>query len=333
MSAIGPAFLHRPIPGLAVLSSAHVWDWFVSGLAIAAPSRLRDAGWRAVYQFVPADADARGAVPQRIERSWLGTLRFAPEAVNAPAVPLAIELPARDVYETRVNLPIAARDALREAISHRLDVMSPLPASEVAFAVGPVEPSPPDRLDVAVALVRKAAITRLLDSSDGGRIGMIGAAPQASAAFDYVFYRRPRTGAARQRALLKSISIIVGVGLLILGSDIQLDRRLAAASAHEAALLNTLRAEKVTAGFLADMPQAATENMKAISIMVELNRMSSALPDGVWLEEVSMTKVGISANGYARRNAAWPQGGAPTLSPSDRPDIDRFALRLAAEAP
>lgn len=335
MVRIGPAFLHRPLPGLASLSLARVWEWFVEGLAIAAPKPLREAGWRPAFRLIRRNPPADDAPPLMIERSLLGEARLAPQRVESEAaLPLAIDLAANNVFETRVDLPVAARGALREAIAHRLESLSPLPASDVTFAIGRVAPSRADRLDVQVAIIRKRTIGELLQSPEGPRIGLVGAGADERGSFRYVFHKSARAGANGGRALFRALAITVAVSICIVGASAQLDRRIEAITAHEAALIAALREEKDLARFLTEPPAPPPPMRSFDKIAEDLARLSTDLPDGVWLEEISITPEGAAARGYARQGLQWPNGIAATTTPSDRPGIDGVAFRrVEGDAP
>lgn len=331
MPLIVPAFLHRPLPGLAPLFSTQASEWLIEGLAIIAPRRLREAGWRPVYLLVRTNPLADDAVPLAIERSLLGETRLSPRNGDRRTPLLAVELAPSEIFETRVDLPSDARGALREAIAHRIDTLSPLPASDVEFAVGRAAPSRAGRLNVPIAIVRKKTIEETLQSPDGEKIGLIGAGADERGVFRYLFYRRSQAPEDRRSALARLLAIAVALSICVFGAGAQLDRQIASLTAHEAALIGALRAEKDEARFLAEPLPAAPPGRSIEGIAADLVRLSAELSDGVWLEEISIGVDGLSASGYAREGVNWPNGIKATLSPSDRPGVERLALRLAEE--
>ncbi|MFZ5616888.1 MAG: hypothetical protein ACOZAA_06165 [Pseudomonadota bacterium] len=325
MPPLGPAFLHRPLPGLSALSGRRAWDWFVEGLAIGAPARIREMGWRPVFRLASASSDSEER--RSIERSWLGATRLA-VARGADASLRAVELPSREVFETRVDLPAAAEASLPEAVSHRIDALSPLPVYEVVFALGRAERKG-DRLDVPIAIARKATIDRLKESPDGAGIGVIGAQIDETGRFRFTFYEDGERGVTARKALFRLAAVILGVLLLLFGVGLHLDRRLAAIEAHERALVATLRAEKDQARFLAQPPAPLTR-ITAAMIEKRLAALDAALPEGVWIEEISLSGDGAVAAGFARAKTLWTKGAAPALSASDRPGVERFSLSVPA---
>jgi hypothetical protein len=311
---------------------ARIWEWFIEGLAIAAPKSIREAGWRPAYCLIRRDPSAGGAAPSFIERSFLGAMRLAAPRKSADSLPLAIELPLKDAFETRADLPSEARGALREAIAHRLEALSPLPAADVTFAIGRVAPSRADRLDVHVAIIRKQTLWELLQSPEGPRIGLVGAGADERGCFRYVFHKSARAGANGGRTLYRMLAIAAAISICAFGADAQLDRRIEAMTAHEAALIRTLREEKDAARFLAAPPTPPPPTLSFDKVAADLARLSIDLPDGVWVEEISIGPSGLAASGYARRGLQWPETIAPTTTPSDRPGIDRIMFQLVEES-
>lgn len=333
MLRIGPEFLRRPLPGLSSFSLMRFWDWFVEGLAIAAPKPIREAGWRPIYRLTRNGASASDAPSPVIERSLLGAARLAPQPVeNEVSLPLAIELATNDVFEMSVDLPAEARGTLREAIAHRLERLSPLPGSDVNFATGRIAPARADRLEVSVAIVRKRTIDELLQSPEGAGIDLIGAGSDDRGNFHYVFHKKEGTGANGGRTLYRTLAIAAVISICAFGAGLHLDRRIEALTAHEDALIKALREEKDAARFLAEPPATPTSIRSFDKMAEDFARLSMDLPDGVWVEEISIGPSGLAASGYARQGRQWPKTIAPTMSPSDRPGIDRIIFQLVEES-
>lgn len=272
------------------------------------------------------DADRR----LLIERSLFGETRCAPADGDAQVLPLAIELALSEVFETRADLPAAASRNLREAVSHRLDLLSPLPRELVEFAIGRVKEARGDRIDVGVAIVRKETIEASLNSETGEKIHLIGYGADTRGRFAYVFYERrgPTEGGARLTARLAAG--VVAILFLFAGADLHLRRRLGALEAHQAALIETAKMEKARFLFIEAPPALSPPGASGAEALAALAAIGDKLPPKAWIEEISLEPGGATIRGFAPDGETWPANATPALTPSDRPGVAMFSMRSDA---
>lgn len=326
MPAIGPAFLHRPLPGLSALTLRHAWAWLLEGLRIAAPSRLKSFGRRPFLLLRRSD----GAL-SLLERSVLGEMRCVPVECERGDLAFAVAAAPQDVFVASVDLPAAARRDLEEAVSHRLDHLSPLPKDEIEFAVGPVHEAGRERLEVPVAIIRKETLAALRAGENGDRISLIGFAPDGSGRFAYRFHERERADTDELRRIARLGAAIGAVILLFAGIDAGLDKRIAAAKAHEAALIETAKAEKAQFRFLEEPLAAYAPGLNGAEAQAMLAAVLAKLPAKAWIEEIAFHQGVATIRGFAPGSEAWPEGAAPSLAASDRSGVDRFSLAVGPE--
>lgn len=300
--------------------------WFVQGLAIAAPRALREAAWRPRMRLQRAPSPGSPGDETVIERSWLGAQREAPAAAQGKDLPLAIELSPSAVFETSANLPTAAKRRLAEAVALRLDTLSPLPTDAVVHAVGAPGEVVDDRFDIGVAITRRSTIDALLAAPESDAIAVIGADPDESGRFRYVFFERKPNGASR--ALGPALALVMATALLLGGLDAQLDRQIAESDRLQSELREILNSEKARTMFLDAAPTTAISGLAGADLGDALARLAQVLPNALWMEEIQITSGHISATGYAPVGAVWPPASAPILSPSDRVGVQRFSLTL-----
>lgn len=330
MPRLGPAFLHQELPALSQINGAGAWRWFVEGIALIAPRHIRETGFRAVMRLERADADAGDALV--IERSALGAQRVRPATTTRPGLRRAIEIRRSDIFETRANLPAAAGNSVEEAVAHRLDTLSPLPVADVAYAVGAPTALLPDRIEAPVAIIRRKLIDEARAAPGGDAIALIGADADEAGRFRYVFFESGADGPASRRRALLFGALFGSAVLLLTGASAQLDRRIAATRAHQAALSEALRAEKAAAAFLEEPPPAPIAGMSGTEAASLLGKLATSLPEHAWIEEIALASEGATVQGFAPIEAAWPEGAAPSKAPSDRPGVQSFVLSMTGDA-
>ena len=313
--------LNRPLPWLERFTFDAAIDWIIAGLRAAAPSWLRRYGWRPCY--VVAEAE-----PVLVERSWLGETRKASLAGAAPeALPCAICIPSSDVFLTTVNLPIEARPALREAVRHRLQDVSPIPLAEIEFAVGESGPTREGRLIAEVAIVRKQTIAEAMSSSAGRPVFMIGGGLNDDGGFRFLF-DETESPKSDWRAFAPILAVLTGAVAFLTGLDIYVDRKLYAFSAYETQLLDVLKAEREKFSILDGLTPDAGSRENVLVAVLELGRIAALLPESVWIEEARITSTALEVSGFARRATQWPAELDPAIADSDRPETDRYSFRL-----
>jgi hypothetical protein len=267
-----------------------------------------------------------------IERSLLGEMRCVPVDGEPGDLVTAIALAPEDVFVTSVNLPAAARRDLEEAVSHRLDLVSPLPKDGIELAVGPVREAGHERVEVSLAIIRKETVAALRGGEDGDRISLVGYAPDRSGRFSYVFHERERADTDDLRRALRLAAAIGAMILLFAGVDIQLGKRVARAEAHENALVAIAKSEKERFRFLDDPSPAYAPGVGGEQALAMLAAAGRGLPAKAWIEEIAFRGGVATIRGFAPEGEKWPEGAAPSLAASDRPGVNQFNLAVDASA-
>ncbi|HXI86122.1 MAG TPA: hypothetical protein VNH64_01585, partial [Parvularculaceae bacterium] len=245
MPQLGPAFLHRPLPSLPAISLGEAWSWFVEGLFLLAPARLRRAGWRPDYQLVETGDDgSRHAT--LVERAWSGERRIAASPPDK-TLPKVIALAPNQIFETRIALPALARGAVREAVRLRLDELSPVPPENVLFDIGPVRRLSPDRIEASVAIAKRQNIAAL--AGEFGSAPAIGASPRSDGSLRYMF-ESVRAHKGEWRMLAAISAPVIAAMLLIAGMAHHLDKKIASSEQYEALLLGELKAIKLKTAWI-----------------------------------------------------------------------------------
>lgn len=305
-------------------------DWLLEGLRVVLPDAVVNAGWRPHLKLVSRnDPDAQ----QLVERSLFGNWRVAPATDEAPPLSLAIALAPEDVFETHLNIPAAARDDLDEAVTHRLDYLSPLPKHAIAFAIGHVRATLGERIEVSVAIARKETVQHCLSRDGGVSVSVVGYRTDPYGRFEYVFFREGRDSAGGRKPAVRFLAAIAAICLLILGADLHLRHRIAAYEAHQDALIETAKAERARFQSLDSVPAGLTPNATGIEALASLASALQTLPSKVWVEEISIEDNAVTISGHVPDSADWPAQAAPTITASDRPGVQAFSLRLDVKRP
>lgn len=331
MPQLGPAFLHQPLPSLSATSLHGFKRWLIEGLSILAPKSLREFGWRPTMRLRRLLNDGNVENECVIERSILGELRVLPNAVPGGHLPLAIEIDQSAIFETSVNLPAAAQRNIREAVEHRLDALSPLPPSEIIFAIGTLQSITDDRLDAPIAVVRKSTLQSAMDGANECDIALVGAKADASGAFSYVFHDGKSQG-DRRGVIHPALALVASVFVLAFGADNFFDRRIAALDEYAQNLRETIIAEKAQAAFLKDAPADIQIGFTGAELTAALKNVNESLPETVWIETIELSQDKITATGFAPVNSNWPIGASANFNATDRPSVQRFNLLMPREA-
>lgn len=331
MSQLGPAFLHQPLPSFSAISWHGFERWLIEGLSILAPRSLREAGWRPAMRLCRLSSDGSFKNESVIERSVLGALRITSKTAISDELPLAIELDQSSIFETSVNLPAAAKRNIQEAVEHRLDALSPLPPSEIIFAVGKHRSIADDRLDAPIAIVKKSTLQSAMDGANENGIALVGAKPDATGAFSYVFQDRKNRG-GRRGVVHPALALLAGAILLAIGANQCVDRRIAAMDENAQRLRETIVAEKSQAAFLKDAPVEVQIGLTGAELTAALEGLHESLPETAWIETIELSRDSLAATGFAPEDSKWPDSASANFNATDRPGVQRFNLVIGREA-
>ena len=269
---------------------------------------------------------------------------LAPALVDLPRWLL---LPAASGLQRPLVLPAAAADRLRDVLSFEIDRQTPFAATDVAFDARVLRRRPDGQLDVDLVVVPLARLQARRDAlgplaatlagvdlagADGVPIG-VNLLPPAQ--------RRhiadPWRGWNLGLAALALFAVVLALWQV-------LDNRRDAADAFEAALAPRVAQARQAAAdrqALAAMVsgQAFLDRSRAArpTTVELLDDLTGRLPDGTWLEKVSieddrLVVIGLSneASALVRRKDPSPLWRSPALSGALQPDPrsgrDRFSL-------
>jgi general secretion pathway protein L len=226
---------------------------------------------------------------------------------------VALLLPSAQVLRRSLSLPLAARDNLHQVVGFEMDRQTPFGVAQVYYAVRELNATAAGRCQVELVAAARAGVDPLLarlrtqgiavDAVDvaaaDGRLGVNLLPPE----------QRPRRAHPRRRL---NLILAAGVVLLLLlaGLEWRHNREVALATmqdqvaamrgeaAQVASLRQQLQDNAGAAGFLA-------QRKKNTVGMLELLRDATArLPDGTWLERLSVDATGqIGMQGQSQQAA------------------------------
>jgi hypothetical protein len=141
---------------------------------------------------------------------------------GAPSTP-----PPDEVFVRAIDLPTLSLRQARAAVSHQLDILSPLPPAEVAASVVLIGPTETGLHRYAVGLAPRRMLAKA--PAEGRTVTLIGRLDDQIIAFRF---ERPRDGSAGPAARLE-IATIAGACLAIVlaGANLRVDREIDAVQA------------------------------------------------------------------------------------------------------
>lgn len=162
------------------------------------------------------------------------------EADDRGAAPKADE----GVFVRLLDLPTGSLKAAREAVALQLDILSPLPADQTAFAVEPVGPAEGGQTRFAVAFASRAIFgpTPTIAAHGPAFVELPGALDGET--WDFRFDNPWRRGAAvddRRRTLELVCAFALGLVLVLGAASLRLDRSVERASARLEATTDLVR--------------------------------------------------------------------------------------------
>lgn len=334
-------------------------SWWGASLAAWLPRRWRvllglDRGRLLLSPVPPMRADASDAARLQLRREDGDGLRdFGQVAVPAHPdevlgdLPRWLLLPAASGLVRRLALPAAAADRLRDVLAFEIDRQTPFAAADVAYDARIVRRRADGQLEVDLVVV---PVGRLQAQRDGlgpltgtlAGIDLAGAdgAPLGVNLLPPAQRRQvadPWRGWNVALAAFALLAVVAGLWQV-------LDNRRQAADAFEAALVPRAEQARMVAAQRQELVaivkgQAFLDRSRAArATTVEiLDDLTRSLPDGTWLEKVSiqddtLTIIGLSneASALVRRLEPSPLWQSPALSgpvqPDPRTGRDRFSL-------
>lgn len=231
----------------------------------------------------------------------LAALREASAGIDPADLRLALCLPAAAVLRRQLTLPAAARADLRQVLGYEMDRQTPFRVADVHYDVREDAAAADGRVTVELVAAPRARIDPLLQrlaalgvavdavdvAAGDGRLGVNLLPPP----------QRPRHAHPRRR--LNRILALAAVALLLLVMGLWLGNRRAAldsmqaqvealrGEAQQVAALRQRLADSVgAAGFL------ARRRAQSPSLVDVLDDVTRRLPDGTWLERLTVDEDG-----------------------------------------
>jgi general secretion pathway protein L len=220
-------------------------------------------------------------------------------------------LPEWQVFLTRIDLPLAAEQTLRQVLGHEVERLVPLARSEVYFTYRLLERRPDrNRLTAEIAVAKKATIDRVLLAARSLRlelaeIGIVG--DLARPPLDFARVIEGATGLHRSRRRLPWLLDIVAASLLIVALGLRF-HQLHGLQDH---LSGEISAAKTGADAAADIERKLqllterqdflTKRVSSPAVVKVLAEATKLLPDDTWVFEFDLSNREIRMHGYARQ--------------------------------
>ncbi len=301
-------------------------------------------------RILARSATAEGPVPWSLVRKVLGKAGLAPGAVH-------LGLPAQSVLERTITLPNASRNALEGLIAFDLDQWMPLTGDQVHTAFDVLAPaSQGEGLQAVLGCVRREALQVPWLENGDERLGAFAgfACLQAGSQVCLAFQTPGQMQAARSRRRSRSVAAALAVAVLAVlfaGPWIILDQRHQGLSAE----MDEIRAEvqaharenRKGARQAALADGLSRQLLAAPAAPAVLARLTSALPDGTWVEDLTWRRTETGAVAVVIRGQSDDVSGvldrlgqdaqfhdvqfaAPTaIVPAT--GLDRFAIEMTAK--
>lgn len=309
-------------------------------------AELRDMAPRAFCRRLPQGArrtvwDMSGEEPRVWHRGegWRAAGK-ARKAAAAPAVDVAVD-PAL-VFRKAIILPRMSASQARAALRLQLSRHTPFRGTDVVFDCRlAAEDGAAGTVTAELALMRRVDVTALPErlSAYGvtpKRIGLLADGPEPVLLFNF-HERETAAGATRMHGLLALLAAVLALATLFAVEDrraaeLSAWREAAAEQAREAAKVKALRGDVTE---LEAQTAFLEERWHAMPRVELLETLTTALPDGTWLESVEITGEGIRVTGYSDKASSVPEWLQKTNSVKDlkflsgvsataQPGVDRF---------
>lgn len=337
------------------------WHWWIRSLVAWLPGRLRDLFglapqrlllWRtgADYALGLWRGEARRTLAEHLPLPEPGSGDDPLAAVltgRLAEVPRWLLLPASAVLRRRLVLPAGAGERLRDVLGFEIDRQTPFAAQDVHHDVRVVGRRGDDQIEAELVVIPKASLAAEL-AALGPLAATLAGVDVADASGEPLGVNLMAGVRQRRRDdpwRLRNLALLAaGLLALYLGLWQMLANRRAAAEAfqqqvdaqvRQARLASQQRrqlVDLVEGGAFLQAKRAATPSM--VEVMDEL---AERLPDGTWLEKLSIEGdrillIGLSGEasalvGRLQGSALWTDPAlAGALQPDPRTRTDRFTL-------
>jgi len=306
------------------------FQWLCDGLAIALPNALTHSGWRAKALRVSTDRSGESFYTT-IEQSKFGMRRMTKTRIDDENLPVEATVPNDLIFLSKVKLPLAAAKSLSTTIGLRLGEISPIPREDAAFAVSENTRTINDRIEVEVAIVRKETLLELRKSAWGKRIISIGAYPNDTGEYKFLFEAPDKSTLMNRKAGIDAALIGAAILMLFAAIDVNIKGRHQNLEQYEASILSELRITRESTALFdyiepTDLEQRRGEYSKSVSR--DLQAALAALPDGILIDSLNFQPDVLTLSGFIPSDL--DKSRIPNLQitePYSRPGFDKFTMR------
>jgi general secretion pathway protein L len=295
--------------------AARAWSWWTGELAAMLPRFLADGltstSRRRVCLSIDAHHAVIGPIEPRADRFRPLSRRFAPAA--ARPMPATIRLHPALVFETTLQLPLAAEASLRAVLAHHLGLVVPLEPVDMAFDhVVIARDQITQTLRVAVAVTRRATLERAGDAAR--RLGLlpdratVDRAGADDSPFDFLRAEAQEAANPRRGRRLRWLEVIAG--LLVIAACVVHFADAEMARSRRAEAIEQLRQPAEAAARLRQNVQTLQEPLdflagvlSAPSRLATLDALSRELPDDTWLTQLRLHGREVEMNGSSPDSA------------------------------
>lgn len=261
--------------------AAAVWRWWSGEIAVLAPGLARLGGGR----VIAVNVDAAGA--------------FAPPSLSAP---VELRLPAALALRRTLSLPAVAEPTLRDVLSFEMDRETPFRAADVRFdarVVGRAD----RRIAVDLLVVPRAPADAAMAQAQASGVNVLRLTVEDPDGGCFDLRRADERPAPRgaSRPLMATTAILTAAALAVppLVNLWRSGELAAAAAAVEADAARALRLrdaleQRDAAATILDVRKAAQP--LAVAVLADL---AARLPDGVWLDQLRLSRDEARLHGYA----------------------------------
>lgn len=325
MPRLGPAFLHQPLDLPAGGSFSHAVHWLIDGALSILPAALNERGWRATNALYEYSPDGALTLLGQIDHSWSGAKRRTAAAESTNALPAIIILAPRLVFFTKADLPLAAKGTLSKTIALRMDELSPIPAEEAAFAIGP-SAAVGDRLQLEVAIARKHTLEAIEQSQRDRAIAAIGAGLSERSEIEFEFARSgPAKANATNGLVAAGLALWLSILFALSAFAARQERVLMSFDARQTSLRQELRDLKKAHDNMSLLQHFAPPSFSLGDASDAVSLQLTSLPQSVMINDVTVAADNAAFTGF------WPadletRPVALNRSASNYPGFDRFTL-------
>lgn len=282
-------------------STAETWQVMFVRRAAGAGTDVYVRSRQSIEKIASSDASGEQLAEQLRRR--VGKGKIPPSAI-------VLRLHPSEVVQTRMSVPVAARDVMEPILRNQIERLAPWPADKALFTYDVADqPNEAGALDVQVAVAARGGVEGLVAELDalGYRPGVVdfgidGAAPPRMNLL-------PSGGESEQssgRLIITAVAVILALSLIAGAIGGVLYARRSAEMNELAARLVAIGAERRSnlrnadaSGEARKLAWLTAQKAEQPSMAVALEALSRALPDEAWLDRLDVSQGIVTIAGSA----------------------------------